>query len=150
KPGIHHFPRRSITRASVGIRRFEASPTSLIRPFSTRIILFAICRPVRTSKSVAPLIASSPVSGLPARTEIRVKNRTRKKRENISNFELKLIDPRNQPPRVGAVGAVLISKFVTQQVLFCADACKHRGNKQDRENYADSRTKSQAPSQRVD
>jgi hypothetical protein len=43
---LSHFPRASITRASVEIRILEVSPTSLIRSFSTRIALFPICRPL--------------------------------------------------------------------------------------------------------
>ena len=48
-----------------------------------------------------------------------------------------------------AVSIVIISKLRTQQVLFCTDARKERQNKQHCEKHTDSRTKSQAPSQRV-
>jgi hypothetical protein len=46
-----------------------------------------------------------------------------------------LLDPGNQAPCVGAVGAVLMFKLRAQQILFSADTFKNRWNKQQCEKH---------------
>jgi hypothetical protein len=61
---------------AIGGSAQNGAVASLIRSPSTRMALLLICRPVETSKSVAPLTAIRPVSALPGRAKIEINNRS--------------------------------------------------------------------------
>src|SRR5258708_24641235 len=61
-----------------------------------------------------------------------------------------LVDTGNQARGPGAVRLVLVAKLRAQQPLFRTDAREQRQHRECSEQHADTRTKRQAPSERVD